>query len=72
MTKDFNASQAFQSAGKKKGYVAQRDVKLTGGEKSAQEKVKASASIGICSRYNCKNVLAMYANLIIPCFQVSR
>ena len=48
--KDFNASRAFQAANKRPAYVAHRDVKLTDGEKSAHEKLKISASNGICSR----------------------
>jgi hypothetical protein len=48
--KDFNASRAFQAANKRPAFVAHRDVKLTDGEKAAEEKLKISANKGVCSR----------------------
>jgi hypothetical protein len=48
--KDFNASSAFQAANKRAAFVAHRDVKLTDGEKAAEEKLKVSACKGICTR----------------------
>ena len=48
--KDFNASRAFQTATKKPAFVAHRDIKRTDGEKAAEEKLKNSATKGVCAR----------------------